>query len=375
MRQRVEWRHRLRLTLRRLIAAGVWVIAVRAISAAPGNGPAHAAAVRISVLSLFHPTEMIVAPVPGSTVELIPGSEPVSIHEGESVQVSLDGRRLNISIAHGASTLRADALEIRRTGPFLLEVPGRLRRRYVGSLTIQPHGLSIEAVVTMPLETAVASIVAAESPPDAPMEARKAQAVATRSFLIARESGHVGFDFCDTTHCQFLRSPPEKNSLAARAAAATRGLVLTWHDAVSAQEEPVAAMYARSCGGETRSLRAIGVQAGGYPYYAVRCAYCRRHPEVWQRQFGGANAPRTERDRLLFNRIHGWGAFPGLADKSSSSSAGERTIEGRGVGHGIGLCQLGAADMARHGASFDRILAHYYPNTQIREVTAQTMMP
>jgi SpoIID/LytB domain protein len=43
-------------------------------------------------------------------------------------------------------------------------------------------------------------------------------------------------------------------------------------------------------------------------------------------------------------------------------------LEGVGVGHGIGLCQRGAADMARNGASFLEILEHYYPNTALRRL-------
>jgi SpoIID/LytB domain protein len=35
------------------------------------------------------------------------------------------------------------------------------------------------------------------------------------------------------------------------------------------------------------------------------------------------------------------------------------------------MCQLGAADMARQGASFEQILAHYYPNTRLSAMAAQ----
>ena len=59
----------------------------------------------------------------------------------------------------------------------------------------------------MDRETAVASILASEMDESAPIEALKAQAVATRSFLAAGRR-HMDFDFCDTTHCQFLKSPP-----------------------------------------------------------------------------------------------------------------------------------------------------------------------
>jgi stage II sporulation protein D len=45
-------------------------------------------------------------------------------------------------------------------------------------------------------------------------------------------------------------------------------------------------------------------------------------------------------------------------------------ITGRGWGHGVGLCQLGAAGMARAGASFDEILRHYYTGVAVAELQA-----
>jgi len=41
------------------------------------------------------------------------------------------------------------------------------------------------------------------------------------------------------------------------------------------------------------------------------------------------------------------------------------TLNGGGWGHGVGLCQLGAVAMAKDGWSVERILAHYYPNTEL----------
>jgi stage II sporulation protein D len=38
---------------------------------------------------------------------------------------------------------------------------------------------------------------------------------------------------------------------------------------------------------------------------------------------------------------------------------------GGGNGHGVGLCQMGALEMARRGASFEDILSHYYPGTMV----------
>jgi stage II sporulation protein D len=41
------------------------------------------------------------------------------------------------------------------------------------------------------------------------------------------------------------------------------------------------------------------------------------------------------------------------------------TFAGRGFGHGVGLCQWGARQMAKQGHSYQEILAHYYPKAQL----------
>ena len=43
-------------------------------------------------------------------------------------------------------------------------------------------------------------------------------------------------------------------------------------------------------------------------------------------------------------------------------------LKGAGWGHGVGLCQVGAAVMGEKGFSYSRILAHYYPGAQIETV-------
>lgn len=205
----------------------------------------------------------------------------------------------------------------------MLAVPGKLQRRFLGDVEITATGGWLLPVVSMDLETAVASATAAESPPGAPLEALKTQAVVTRSNYAARPR-HARFDFCDTTHCQFLREPPAPQSPAARAAAATRGIVLEWNGA------PLAALYSASCGGRTRAL--LNPPPGAYPYFAVDCPYC-----VGGRRVRCTYCTRSE------------GPWP--------------SRRGTGAGHGFGLCQSGAAAMAAQGAGFRVILEHYYPNT------------
>jgi SpoIID/LytB domain protein len=43
-------------------------------------------------------------------------------------------------------------------------------------------------------------------------------------------------------------------------------------------------------------------------------------------------------------------------------------LKGRGWGHGVGLCQIGAAVMGEQGKSYEEILKYYYKDTDIQKI-------
>jgi stage II sporulation protein D len=310
--------------------------------------------VRIGVLGLFHPTTLVIRKIPGQALECgMPGQRHAIANELRLNAADLSPQKPPYWCDDGAGGETA----------FSLSVPGRITRRYRGKLRLHARAEQIITVVTMKLEAAVASVVAAESPGDAPLEALKAQAVAARSFLVAGKGIHKDFDFCDTTHCQFLRSAPREGSPAAQAAIETQGVVLSYGGA------RFAAMYSASCSGKTHSLDELGIPIHGYPYFPVVCDYCRRHPQKWSARLSRQEAAvlsGTESSRLKLARKLGWSSVRSNF-YDTEQEGGEVVLHGAGVGHGLGLCQRGAADMARRGASFADILAHYYPNTSLQQ--------
>jgi stage II sporulation protein D len=323
--------------------------------------------VHIGVLGLFHPHQFKVTASAGSALVLHVGEERIVLENSsgvDSANVRISGSDVIVSV--GERTARASNLTVtdRKSEPvdFVLAVPGKIARRYHGTLEIKPAAGLLTAIVSMARETAVASVVAAEAAPDTPFEALKAQAVAARSYFVAGRGRHHDFDFCDTTHCQFLREPPAPGSDAARAGAATRDLVLAY------DSHPLAAMYTRSCGGRTHTPSEVGLSPSSYPYYTVECKYCRAHPARWSSRLSTQNAaaPHSsdESARLKIARRLGWSAVPSN-DFVVKTERDQIMLEGIGEGHGIGLCQSGAAAMAEEGADFRQILSHYYPNTTV----------
>jgi stage II sporulation protein D len=49
-------------------------------------------------------------------------------------------------------------------------------------------------------------------------------------------------------------------------------------------------------------------------------------------------------------------------------SGSDAIFSGRGSGHGVGLCQWGAEEMAETGHDFQAILLHYYPGTSLKQL-------
>ena len=327
----------------------------------------HAAAsgkeLRIGVFGLFHPSELILRPAPGSALRINTSGTEWNLEGAAAARFRVS--RSGVLCVVGDRTSTSETVRVlgsRGRTEFILSVPGKIERRFVATLEIRERSGELVPIVVTDLEKAVASVVAAESGPSAPVEALKAQAIAARSYYLASAARHRDFQFCDTTHCQFLKEPPEELAAAGAAASETKGLVLL-HAGV-----PLAALFSASCGGRTRTLAEAGMAGEGYPYYAVECRPCQTSASAWARSiptgYAGLLEDRTEAHRIELGRILGWNFIPGY-NYAVKRESGHIVIHGRGEGHGIGLCQLGANALGSSGADHRRILNYYYPNTLI----------
>ena len=45
-----------------------------------------------------------------------------------------------------------------------------------------------------------------------------------------------------------------------------------------------------------------------------------------------------------------------------------RVLTGAGWGHGVGMCQIGAAVMSEEGATYEKILHHYYKGAELKKL-------
>jgi stage II sporulation protein D len=258
------------------------------------------------------------------------------------------------------------------------------------------------------LEDYVAGCVVAELGPvsaDAAgaARARDVQAILCRSFAVADRGRHAsdGFDLCATTHCQAFRPAPDTplGRLARESAARTAGLV------VLLAGQPVRPLYHADCGGRTSAARDVWGGTGDPLFVSQRDEMCERRPG-WQLTLSLARLERILRDDPR-TAVEGPLEGVAVARRDAAGRAATLTLtgrrvrtvpgvdfrevvaralgpgslrstlftitrrnaflmfDGRGSGHGVGLCQAGAVARAASGDSPEAIIAHYYPGSRV----------
>lgn len=276
---------------------------------------------------------------------------------------------------------------------------GEVNRRYRGELRVTLENSSLKLINVVDVEDYLPSVVKAEADGAKP-SALEAQAVVSRTFAVTGRRRHErsGYHLCDLTHCQLYRGSAEASPEAEAAVKKTANQVLLIGGIVL---KP--AFFHSSCGGHTSTATDVfGEDGAGTAVSDVekganapRCA----NPDLgWtfemeKMDFARAmNVPATgkaleplRRDkagRVLEVRVFGKrmtsGEFMSRAGKvlgwqairSMKFGVSETDtllkLDGTGLGHGTGLCQLGARALAEKGVDAKGILSRYFPESQIK---------
>lgn len=257
------------------------------------------------------------------------------------------------------------------------------------------------AIATVPLELYVARVLAGEGEPNAADAAQQALAVAIRTYAVVNAGRHrrEGFDLCDTTHCQVLRTATDASR---RAALATAGRVLT------RDGKPVEIFYSASCGGRSESAAEVWPGGGQFSYLKSVVDDVHEDDVPWVLDlsleeirealarvgFGGVRLKDIEIDgRTSSGRVARL-RLPGLRPDSIAGDPFRKAIgprelrstafsmarqgdvvrfTGVGYGHGVGMCVIGAGRRARRGESVDAILAQYYPGLTLAALDGRVL--
>ncbi len=331
------------------------------------------------------------APMPGGgtmglVVALVPAGSPtkgiVVVTPGAA---GLDAAAVAADLLAGAPGIQASAHTVRL---------GRT----------QPDGTT--RIETLALDDYVAQVVAAEGSPHARPAAQDALAITARTYALANPRRHAReqFDLCDTTHCQAVRPA---TTAAQRASSGTAGLILLH------QGRPASVYHSAWCGGHQERASNVWPDAtdlGGE--VDARDDACAGEP-AWQSDVRAADLERVfkqgglrgdrlrdlrvvgryasgrvariaiegfapgemrgEDFRTRVGRTLGWQLLKSTLFDVTRTSTGYR-FTGRGFGHGVGLCVLGAGRRAERGAATEEILRAYFPTLTIGRIRGAPLL-
>ncbi len=306
--------------------------------------------------------------------------------EGESSRVIGSGSGFRLDPADDARPLIIDGLA------------------YRGSIEVFLNPLSVPVAVNeVDLEEYLRGTVPNELHPSRfpQLEALKAQTVAARTFAFYHLGFNVkrGFDVYADERSQVYSGVKVEHPVTDRAIAETRGIIATYDNRV------ILAVYSSTCGGKTESY--VGMFQRELPYLkgGVECSDEISPFHSWQTRCLGSKIEAVLNRNSRFGRLRkiepvkrgvsgrviemklagseGDALLKGNqirftlglrsnyildldTEKDHKGNITEISVKGKGWGHGVGLCQFGAVELAQKGYNYERILKHYYHDIDLK---------
>jgi stage II sporulation protein D len=266
--------------------------------------------------------------------------------------------------------------------------------RYSGQIEVWRGEKGLYVVNELPLEDYVESVVAAEVGTDWELEALKAQAVIARTYAVYKkmaETDHGAIFHLTSSVLHQVYKGNNSHFKVTYAVRSTEGEILTYNG------KPIEALYHSTCGGRTENPEEVFGKK--IPYLRSVESRCDLSPYwVWERKIPISEIEKAlnlngikvikiknrtstgrakeimiktdEKETVIkatdLRRLLGWSRLPSTLFELKDN--GDYIIfEGKGYGHGVGLCQWSALQMASEGKTYREILSFFYPGTEIRQ--------
>jgi stage II sporulation protein D len=313
-----------------------------------------------------------------------------TLTENENIYISLINNSIIINgkrkVTESYDKLRFEPnehsiMQIRPVNPVLKS------RRYKDKLEISVDFNRIKMINTLGFNTYLAGVVEAEGGPSAFPEYYKAQALLCRTYAVDNHDRHLeeGFHLCDGTHCQAFKGLGTSSKTIEKAVESTNDMVV-----VDSAYQFITAAYHSNSGGITEDAMNVWLQ--NMPYlksfpdpYSLKGRNTSWEKTINRQQwenylinhdlkFPVNNYTQINDDRqasyvignieIPYSRIRkDWNLRSSFF---SIHDDGDRVLlKGKGYGHGVGMSQEGAMEMARRGHTFKEIIHFYFKNVSI----------
>jgi stage II sporulation protein D len=264
-------------------------------------------------------------------------------------------------------------------------VPSMPARIYDDNLGFYVDFDRMMAINIVDVDKYIAGVVEAESGPTAHIDFYKAQALLARTYALGHMERHVGegFNLCDEVHCQVYKGKSTKNPSILKATKETKGQVI-----IDMEGNLIVGAFHANCGGQTANSGDVWLTHHDY-LTSIIDPYCKGQPSSqWEvkvsidswREFlisKGVDAENLPESKFVYNPKGREYIYPiegkqiplidirnhfklRSAFFSIDIHSNSIRIKGHGYGHGVGMCQDGAMQMAKKGKSYREIIQHYF---------------
>lgn len=326
-----------------------------------------------------------------------------SILPDEFVELSVEGDSVRLKLGVVDQGVYSKILLVENNGNSSISLnpksPVAKQRKYEDDFEITSNGSAMTIVNLVDMDNYLAGVVESEGGGGGHVEYYRVQALISRTYVLKYLNRHQkeGFSLCDRVHCQAYHSMLRFTPLIDEAVLTTQDMVL-----VDKSNKLVDSYFHANCGGQT--CEPADVWNNSVPYlnsfidtfciYTKQAKWEKRIPqEEWEAYlrkdfnfpFSDSNFvskmysfEQPQRKAFYVDPILGI-PLRDLRTKFSLKSTffscrlenGSVVLNGRGYGHGVGLCQEGAMKMARSGYDYQQIARFYFPG--LRVVNLQEM--
>lgn len=321
-----------------------------------------------------------------------------TISEGESVTISKRAQKIHVSTVNGLFT--ADTLLLFRglSQDNIYQVRFHTKRpkarEYDNDLYVKTNTNALVLINDVNFEKYIAGVVESEAGAKANLEYYKAQAVLCRTYAAKFYKRHLksNFNLCDGVHCQAYVGRSRYSKAIIEATNATQGLVL-----VDETNTLIEAIFSANSGGETCNSEDVwsktipylrgkeDIYSIGKPGYEWTKTIQRKDWETYLTKKGIVFTDSTD---LSFDQEHRK-KYLSIEDSITNlalttirtdwnlrstffcidARETEMVLYGKGFGHGVGLSQEGAMEMAKQGFNYKDLLQFYYTNVTLRNIS------
>jgi len=361
------------------------------------------AQVKIRIFANQSPESAVLYVTEGTYELNLFNNEVLSLYKNEPVIITRYNGKLAVK-KRNTKGFVCDSLILRgKTGndSFSLMMNGKSHQRqnYSGDLQCFPDLGTLVFINISEVEKYISGVVMAEGGAGKNLEYFKTQAIIARTYMYKYFDKHSSdkYNLCDNTHCQAFNgfSP---DTLLNKATLETRGLVILDKDS-----SLIISAFHSNCGGETSS--SDDVWLSGQPYLkSVVDPYClTSRNATWRKSYpvdewisyirkSGYNGKVEDRSVFNFKQESRLTDYKTGVLKIplrtirmdlnlrstffSVYAVGDSIIlKGRGYGHGVGLCQEGAMEMAARGFIYKQIIDFYYSGVVISDIKNAVALP